>query len=432
MSEMTMKIIKIDGMTCRSCEKVIETALSKLDGVVKVKASFQNATVMIKWDSSKLKLKDIIQVIEKSGYEVAIDNSNRLVIITFAILFGLYLIFREASFFNYVPEVDDNMGYGLLFIVGMFTSIHCIAMCGGINIAVNMSNSDHKYRSSLLYNMGRVISYTIIGGIVGGIGSAITFSSTAKDIVSILAGLFMIGLGIGMTGLLRRRGSLNILPKSLIGLINKIKGKTKSPFIIGLLNGLMPCGPLQTMQLYALGTGSIIKGALSMFVFSLGTVPLMLGLGSLSAILSGRMGVKLKKLSGVLVVLLGIIMFNRGFDYSIFNRQASPVVDPSKVTTSVIKGDYQEVTTRFENGRYQSIAVQKGIPVKWIIVIEDGDLNSCNNAIEISEYEITKDLNYGENIVEFTPDKVGIYKYTCWMHMMRNVIYVVDDIASIK
>jgi plastocyanin domain-containing protein len=125
-------------------------------------------------------------------------------------------------------------------------------------------------------------------------------------------------------------------------------------------------------------------------------------------------------------------MFNRGFDYSFFINLAKPHINLNDAIVSTIKDGYQEVITRFEDGRYQPIVVQKGIPVKWTIVIEKGDLNGCNNAIVISQYNLEITLNYGDNLVEFTPDKVGSFKYTCWMRMLSNYIYVVDDIASIK
>ena len=79
-----------------------------------------------------------------------------------------------------------------------------------------------------------------------------------------------------------------------------------------MLNGLMPCGPLQTMQLYALGTGSAVSGALSMFLFSLGTVPLMLVFGAISGFLSKGYTKQILKFSGFLVIILGVIMGNRG------------------------------------------------------------------------------------------------------------------------
>ncbi|MGE5456276.1 MAG: sulfite exporter TauE/SafE family protein [Ignavibacteriales bacterium] len=430
---MKTEIFKIDGMTCSACEKTIEKSVTKLEGVSKVKASLKNRNVTIKYDSKLVKKKDIIDSIQASGYLVVTEANNKPVIIAFIVLFGLYLIFRNTNLFNFIPEVKDNIGYGLLFIVGILTSIHCVAMCGGINISVSMNSCSNKYQPGLLYNLGRLTSYTIIGGIVGGIGSVIAFSNTTKDLISIGAGIFMIILGINMTGLFKNINILHIhLPKKLNMFIFRQKKNTKSPFIIGLLNGLMPCGPLQTMQLYALGTGSIIQGSLSMFFFALGTFPLMFGLSSLSGIMSNKMGVQLKKISGVLVVLLGFVMFNRGFDYTIITNLTKPSINLDNVTVAVMKDGYQEVTTRFENGQYKEIVVQKGVPVKWTIIMEREDINGCNKEILLPFDDIDKNLYLGDNLVEFTPEKVGSFKYTCWMNMLSSYIHVVEDITDIK
>lgn len=433
MKNVITEILKVDGMTCHNCEKTVEKALSKLDGVVKVKASFHNRNVIVKYNPDKVTKKEMAAAVEKVGYTIIDEGSNKFVVIAFVIMLGLYLILKNTGIFNFLPNVEDNIGYGLLFIVGLLTSIHCIAMCGGINISVSMSNnSDNKFKPGLLYNLGRLTSYTIIGGIVGAIGSTISFSPSAKNTVSVLAGLFMIMMGINMTGLLKNNKVLNLhMPKFIAKYLNKQKKNAKSSFVIGLLNGLMPCGPLQTMQLYALGTGSLIKGALSMFIFALGTLPLMLGLSSLSGFMSGKMGVKLKKLSGILVVVLGIAMFNRGFDYSFLSKFTQQTID-SNATVATLKDGYQEVSTRFEYGRYQPIVVQKGIPVKWTIVIEKGDLNGCNNSLVLPFDNITVDLTYGDNAVEFIPDESGTFRYNCWMNMLSSYIYVVDDIASIN
>jgi sulfite exporter TauE/SafE len=82
----------------------------------------------------------------------------------------------------------------------------------------------------------------------------------------------------------------------------------RGPFIVGLLNGLMPCGPLQAMQLYALSTGSVIMGAASMFVFSAGTVPLMFALGAVNSVLNARFSRVMTTVSAVLVLVLGLAM----------------------------------------------------------------------------------------------------------------------------
>ena len=126
------------------------------------------------------------------------------------ILFALYVIVKNTVGFNFVPEINQSMGYGILFFVGLLTSLHCIAMCGGINLSQCVSYKVDNYnpgrlsklKPSLLYNSGRVISYTIIGGIVGALGSSISFSGAAK-IVAIVSGAFMVIIGLNM---------LNIFP----------------------------------------------------------------------------------------------------------------------------------------------------------------------------------------------------------------------------
>jgi Cytochrome C biogenesis protein transmembrane region len=145
----------------------------------------------------------------------------------------------------------------------------------------------------------------------------------------------------------------------------------RGPFVVGLLNGLMPCGPLQTMQVYALGTGSFLAGALSMFLFSLGTVPLLLGFGAASSFLSAKFNRGMLKASGVLVMALGLVMFTRGMN--LFGV-ALPVPAPqpgNSVAVAKVVGSYQEVKTTVESDSYHPFIVQKGIPV--VKVVDDTD-----------------------------------------------------------
>ncbi|MGB4440005.1 MAG: sulfite exporter TauE/SafE family protein, partial [Sedimentibacter sp.] len=220
------------------------------------------------------------------------------------------------------------------------------------------------------------------------------------------------------------------LPKTLTDKIDS-KKNDKGPFIVGLLNGFMPCGPLQAMQLYALGTGSFITGALSMLLFSLGTVPIMFAFGAFSSILSSKFTKQMMKISAILVIILGVVMGNRGFSLAGINI-ADAVLSPfginlaqnGKVANAVIKDGYQTVTTKLESGRYQPINVYAGVPLKWTIVAEEGTLNGCNNEIIIPAYGKQQKLELGESIIEFTPTQSGTITYTCWMGMISSTITV--------
>ena len=442
--------LKIDGMTCVNCENRIERKLQSTKGIIKVKVRYSSGTAEITYDENITSIEKIIAVIERLGYKAAeetektkrADASKALGV--FVVLFALYMILRRfgaLDVFNAFPEAREGMGYGMLFVIGLLTSLHCVAMCGGINLSQTVSRNAQMSKSgtavllpSVLYNSGRVISYTVIGGIVGAVGSVVSFSGTMKGVVQLAAGVFMIIVGLNMLNLfpgLRRLTPR--MPKVFAKKLNQQKN-SKSPLFVGLLNGLMPCGPLQAMQLYALSTGSPVKGALSMLLFSLGTVPLMFGLGALSTFLSRKFTAKMMTVSAVLVVVLGISMFSSGMSLSgislsnIIGEAGSGARNENiaKVTDNV-----QVVTTKLSSGSYEPITVQKGIPVRWIIKAEKKDINGCNNEIIIPEFNIDKKLMAGDNIIEFTPTESGTFPYSCWMGMIRSRITVVDDIENV-
>lgn len=249
-----------------------------------------------------------------------------------AVIILLYVLLQATGVLNLlVPGqlADTGMGYGMLFVIGLITSVHCIAMCGGINLsqciprkAAEEADGTGKlaaFRPALAYNLGRVVSYTAVGFILGlagflvGGGSQVGLSATLQGALKILAGLVMVVMGINMLGLFPwlRRFTVR-MPDSLARKVGKKKSGTGRPFVVGILNGFMPCGPLQSMWIVALASGDPFSGALSMFLFSLGTVPLMLGLGSIVSALGRRFANQVMTVGAVLVVVLGLAMLSQG------------------------------------------------------------------------------------------------------------------------
>jgi len=190
------------------------------------------------------------------------------------------------------------------------------------------------------------------------------------------------------------------------------------PVVVGFLNGLMPCGPLQAMQLYALSTGSPIRGGISMFFFCAGTIPLMFALGAASSALSSVKGQvfsrRVMQAGAVLVAALGLVMFSSGWSLSGFTNP--PV--------SVIQKDVQIVNSTLLPNRYPAITVQEGIPVRWIINAPPGSITGCNNRMIIREYGIQYTFKNGDNVIEFTPTRAGRFSYSCWMAMIYGTITV--------
>lgn len=428
--------IKVYDMTCISCESRVERAIENLQGVSNANAKYITQEVFVQYDSDLCDLEKIKENIKSAGYSTETTKDYKFVGI-FIIVAAIILIGNSTAGFDMNSKLN-GASYFVLFIVGLLTSIHCVGMCGGIMVSQSISKESttrfHAIIPAVLYNAGRVVSYTIIGGIVGALGSVLSLTLNMKAGLQILAAVFMVIMGLNMAGFSFFRKFNIKLPWSACS----IKKKPKSPFLVGILNGLMPCGPLQTMQLYALGTGSALTGALSMFLFSLGTVPLMLTFGAITGLLSKGYTKKILKFSGFLVILLGIIMGSRGLALagvgipSLNQTLTSSTSNSSQsnIGKAVLKDGVQEITMTADGKGFTPNAfyVKKNVPVKWII---KGDaLNSCNNAIVVPALNIEKTLKAGENIIEFTTADKDI-NFSCWMGMIRGVIKVTDNLDTV-
>lgn len=504
-SEFKRKRLKIGKMTCINCQNKIERKLQSTPGIKSVRVSYSTGTADLTYDNHIISLKDIAVIIEKLDYQVLTGNEKQESNISRAIgilviVVSLYVLLQQFGVLNLlVPSqlADTKMAYGMLFVIGLVTSIHCIAMCGGINLSQCIPHVDvplFKKQSRMaafvpafLYNLGRVISYTVIGFILGfvgllfgGAGSDAGLPVIAQGILKLIAGVFMVIMGINMLGLFPALRRLQPrMPKVLARKIGNDKMKSKSPLIVGLLNGLMPCGPLQSMQIVALASGNPFVGALSMFLFSMGTVPLMLGLGSIVSALGRKFTQKVMTVGAVLVVVLGLAMLSQGGSLSGFlppdvlfpailalcvvgiisiipfkksgYKAASAVAALAAAiiiiaawnswavsgTSNVDNGSIQIVDGRqivnstLSAGSYPNITVEAGTPVKWTINAPDGSINGCNNRINIQEYGIANyTFKSGDNVIEFTPTKTGRFQYSCWMGMIRGSITVVESGTS--
>ena len=161
-------------------------------------------------------------------------------------------------------------------------------MCGGFVVSYTAKNAKEgikPYKSHCMYGTGKIISYTIIGAGFGLLGSIIVFTPMMRCVAGILAGLFLIIFGLNMFNVFPWLRRIRIkMPSFLNRFVNKESKKHNRPLIIGLLNGLMiACGPLQAIYIMAAGTGSMLEGAKLLFVFALGTLPVMLGFGFLTS-----------------------------------------------------------------------------------------------------------------------------------------------------
>ena len=468
----------ISGMTCINCQTRIASALKDRSGITEVSVSYETGTAEFFYDPEMVSLDQIITMIGDLGYEASAQNTSKKKIIQravreFAIIAVLFFLLQRCGILNrLVPNslADSEMGYGLLLVIGLITSVHCIAMCGGINLSQTLQKdtsteiSKAMFRNTLEYNIGRVVSYTVIGGVLGavgalaGIGSSLQISTLFQGILKLFAGIIMVVMGVNMLGIFPglRRLAIHI-PNFNKNTKQKSGRKPRTPFFIGLCNGLMPCGPLQSMQVVALASGNPMAGALSMFCFSLGTVPLMLGFGSAVSMLGKRFTRQVLKVGAILVVVMGLSMMVQGGNLSGLNGKVTgtlmaentntdadtttseATVNPDQTIETTTAADtttasedasantdeMQYVTSTLQPGRsYPDITVKAGEPVKWTVDAPDGSVNGCNYMIIQQDLGIQYAFDEGENVIEFTPEKAGTYTYTCWMGMITGKIYV--------
>lgn len=453
-------------MTCIHCQNTIEKALNEAVGVKKAKVSYSKGTADIEFDDEKTNIKNLKRVIEKLDYKV-LDAGEKtspdaLSSIGFlAVILVLFYLLQSLGILNRLaPDrlAETGMGYGMLFLIGVITSVHCIAMCGGIGLSQSLPNGEKStsIMRPLFYNLGRVCSYTLIGLVLGTIGSflggsqGVSVPYFAQGIIKLIAGVFMVIFGINMLGIFPglRRLSFHT-PVAIAKFIGSKRVAADGPFVIGLLNGIMPCGPLQAMWLVALASGSPLAGALSMFVFSLGTVPLMLGLGSFVSLMGKKFTSQVMRVGAILVVVMGLAMISQGGSLarmlpaegskSVASDSSTEVQEPeaalettvSEETPSLVEAapaeDVQIVNSTLALGGYPEITVKAGTPVRWTIDVPEGSLTGCNAVMIVPDYGIQHAFNIGENVIEFTPTEPGLVRYSCWMGMVYGSINVVEE-----
>ena len=454
--------LKINGMHCASCKTLIEAKLGDVPGILSIKIDYLSGRAEIEIDESKIDQNRVIAEIKKLGYAVDILNNSskrRLnygdkhdfeikvikyiaIFIGLAILVGGYFLLQKMGAFQIFSQLGgDNVSYGLLLVLGLLASFHCVGMCGGLVVAYSakccnngsdcVPTKSQKFWPHALYNLGRLISYTIVGAILGGMGSFFGINPTFSGFLTIFVAIFMLAMGISLIKKIDFLEKIKSMMPSFIArylFAQKPADKPKGPLMVGLLNGLMPCGPLQAVQFYALGTGSATKGALSMFFYALGTIFLMIGFGYFISSISNKKIKKMMVVSGIVVLILGLFMLNRGLANFGFGFKSLAGVNnvSTEIQDNNETGEIQTVKMDLTYRGYvpNVLYIKKGVPVRWIINVKQ--MSGCTNAIILEKFNIKKDLKYGENIIEFTPVETREIPFSCGMKMVWGKFIVTE------
>lgn len=238
-----------------------------------------------------------------------------------------------------LPTLEKGAGLGLVLLFGLLTSLHCLGMCGGLALTFSVGGGEAGKRPRrtavlppLLFNAGRVLSYTAVGAIVGGVGQVLSLSGFFKGLVPIAGGVFMVLMALHTLGLFPAMNRLQLgLPNRTV---KKIRRGERGPFLLGLFMGIMPCGPLQMAETFALTTGSALYGAAAMFAFALGTVPSLFLLGLFGSCMGRRTTRAVRSCAAAVVIVLGVVMIGKGLAVNGFPNAVNDFMSPTMLCLS--------------------------------------------------------------------------------------------------
>ena len=455
---MQKTIVPIKGMHCRSCELLIEDEIKSIPGVKKVDVSHKKACAEVYYKDSELKVEDLDRAVQNAGYSVGFSEKAPIfsakvedymdIIYAGIVLFFLFILVDGlglSKYFAVNPNHPSNLlTVALIGITAGFST--CMALIGGIVLGVSArfsqanasATSFEKFKPHLFFNLGRIVSYTILGGAIGLLGSFFQFSGTSLGLVTAAVALVMLTLGLQLTGLFPRLQNISFsVPKGISKLLG-IKEQEqkeyshKNAFLMGGSTFFLPCGFTQAMQLYAVSTGSFVSGAAIMGIFALGSAPGLLSIGGLTAAIKGVFARKFFKFAGVVVSLLAFFNLNNGLNLLGTNPLAGIGSRINAYAASDKKADIKvdngvQVVRMDQTARGYSpnkFTVMVGVPVKWIITSKDP--NSCASSIVSSKLNVRQSLHPGENVIEFTPKEIGTIKFSCSMGMYTGSFNVVE------
>lgn len=281
-----------DGMHCKACTILIEDEVGAIPGVVRVKADLGKKEVFVEGDFGERTPIEVAalltQPIQKSGYTLSVEqndggkNAKEEFLVAFPVAFlflAAFFLLQKAGLVHLVG--GGSPGLSTAFVIGVIASVStCMAVVGGLllSLSATYAKEGGGMRPHILFHVGRLTSFFVLGGVVGALGTAFTLSSPATFVLGILIGLTMLILGINLLDVFHGAKRLQVSMPASIG--RRILGLSKgehslTPLLVGAATFFLPCGFTQSMQLYTLSTGGFLQGAMTMFAFALGTLPML-------------------------------------------------------------------------------------------------------------------------------------------------------------
>lgn len=281
----------VQGMHCKSCVILTEGELGDLPQVKNVKADLATLSVTVTGEFAEKTpesiARELTEPIEKHGYVLTLEPTTAptqwkdfWIAAPIALVFiVLFILLQKLGIVNWIQT--GQVTYSTAFLIGVIASLStCMAVVGGLvlSMSASLSKSDSGVKPQIVFHIGRLIAFYVLGGMIGAIGARFQLTSTMTFILSFGVGIVLLILGMNLLDIFPWAKKLQLtMPKNLSVRLLKLKNLNASitPFIVGMVTFFLPCGFTQSMQLYTLTTGSFSAGGLTMLSFALGTLPVL-------------------------------------------------------------------------------------------------------------------------------------------------------------
>lgn len=314
----------VSGMHCNACILLTESELLEHPKVSSAHSSLKTHSVEVTGDFGDMTpetiARELSNLLEKHGYSLSVERAavvkqwadfKYAIPIAFGFA-GLFVALQKLGIVNLVDT--GSVSYGTAFLVGVIASLStCMAVVGGLvlSMSATFAKEGDRVKPQLLFHGGRLAAFILLGGAIGALGANFSLSTGATFTLSLVIGLVMLILGINLLDVFpwAKRFQLTMpkfLSKHAFG-VSRLN-HTLTPLLVGIATFFLPCGFTQSMQLYTLSTGSFMAGALTMFAFALGTLPVLalISFSSFSIQESSKSGVFFKS-AGIIVILFAMM-----------------------------------------------------------------------------------------------------------------------------
>lgn len=429
----------VRGMHCNSCNIVIKHELEKEQTVAEVKPDYKTGKVEIVC-RNRLPIDKINKRLAKYGYQINSDevlpskNSGFNPLSVGAVLVAILLLIPLFKYLNLAGgrliNLTTNISFLTAFLIGLAASFStCMATTGVFFLSINeqMNKLDKRpdsFNFALLFSVGRVISYGILGGAIGLLGKSLLVNPKISGFLTVIISTLMILMALSMLSdrLTLWRWQSQKLIAFLIGLATK--HRLTAPLILGAATFFMPCGFTQSLQLYALQSGGFYQGGMLLLLFALGTLPSIFGVSFIARFGQKSFTRHFSLASGILILVFSLFNVTNGLALAGVNLSFFGSSSPSVLGQSANDAT-QTIEMTVDGSGYapRSFTVKKDIPVTWRI--QGVDVLGCQSFLVAPELDLARQIQLGENIVEFTPQKTGQILFSCGMGMFRGVINVI-------